>query len=375
MEPSGAMKTAFIVSWRTTHGHAPGAQLVRPTFLRNHPALTTIVFLAAAWSVSTVAHAAVLGPAEGSSPSAEEPPAKEDAPAGGEGAEGQPEGETGDAGAGAGTPPPEEAEGPAAEEVEARDTSSKEAGKALSGVEGEEQEGDVEELGKKKKKKGLEHWKLGMVGVRAGWGLNLIVPYKDRFCGEFSTEGDDEDGRKSVCSMANPWFLEFSAGYGAVKRMDVVLTYRLNLQPRDFTCKDSDDPTTCKGLYNEGLGMALGPGIRAWISKPHKLFKVGAAVDVLWTYEDFSGYRGRVACTGPDDPAGPCPKEGGEEKGKAETEGDVGNNDFGLRLGPVFQIDPHHNVGIVLQPWARMSFIRAFEIAFDITLGMQARFP
>jgi hypothetical protein len=351
------------------------------------------VFLAACWSASTDAHAATpqsllelrgagQEPAEGSGPPAAEPPAKEDAPAteapGGEGAESPPAGEApkGDSGAPAATPPPEEAEGPAPEEVGARDTTSAEAGQALSGVEGEEEQGDVEVIGKKKKKKTLSHWKLGMVGVRAGWGLNLIVPYKDRFCGEFATEGDDEDGRKSICSQANPWFLEISAGYGAVKRMDVVVTYRLNLQSRDFSCKDEDDPTTCKGLYNTGLGMALGPGIRAWISKPHKLFKIGAAVDVLWTYEDFSGYRGRTACTGPDDDVGgPCPKPGGEEKGKEESEADVGNNDFGMRLGPIIQIDPHHNIGIVLQPWARMGLVRAFEIAFDITLGLQARFP
>lgn len=260
-------------------------------------------------------------------------------------------------------------EGP--EEQEEGYSSSKDAGTAVSGQAEEETTGDVTAVGKQKKKpKGLTHHKTGQISVAGGWGFNMVVPYQDDvFCGEFSTDDGDEDGRKSICTAANPWFLDFSAGYGAHPRLDVIFNFRLNLQSRDFECKDADDPETCKGLYVTKLGYMLGPGIRAWISKPEKLFKVGAAVDLLYAHEDFSGYRARARCTGPADG---CRFQ---EDEKTDKEQDVGDHDFNLRLGPLFQFDVHHNVGIFLQPYARMSFVRWFEFSFDINLGLQARFP
>lgn len=328
----------------------------------------------AAWSVATPVQASVGLAVEPALAAEEAPAGAGETPKAEEGAEGAPADDApseAPAAEESGAQPAEEAtpEGPQDQPPEY--ASSKDAGQAVSGQATETKEGDITAVGKTKKKpKGLTHHKTGQISVAGGWGFNMVVPYADDiFCGEFSTDDGDPDGRKSICTAANPWFLDLSAGYGAHPRLDVLFNFRLNLQSREFKCKDANDPESCTGLYNSKLGYMLGPGIRAWISKPEKLFKVGAAVDFLYEFEDFSGYRNRPRCSGPED--GCRFAEGPIEA----AEDDVGDHDFSLRLGPVFQFDVHHNIGIFLQPYARMSFVRWFEFSFDVNLGLQARFP
>ncbi len=220
----------------------------------------------------------------------------------------------------------------------------------------------------------FSHHNQGSLTVAAGWGFGAVLPYvNDAFCGEFIDDPGSETKRKSFCTGAVPWFMEFTGGFGVHPRIDVVLGVRLNVQKREFKCKDDADPETCKGLFNDSLAVGLTPGIRAWISRPERRVKIGGAVDFVWTHENFSGYRGRSRCTGPTDTVGgPCPVPEGPI---VAGEHDIKDDDIGVRLGPVLQIEPHRNVGIVLSPLARLGFLRWFEFSFDVSLGVQARFP
>ncbi len=211
--------------------------------------------------------------------------------------------------------------------------------------------GEREQVGKKQRggPKNLSHHRLGSLAVVAGWGYGLVIPYDDIFCGEYSSDESDADGRKSLCTHAAPWHMEFIAGYGVLRRMDIVLGVRVNLQKRDH-------------IHLDKLGFGLAPGVRLWITEPEKAFKVGAAIDILWMRESFKGYRDRTPGAGESDV-------------KDNIENKMNDNDVGLRLGPILQYDFHHNVGVFLNPWARMTFLRWAEISFEIQLGIQARFP
>jgi hypothetical protein len=227
-------------------------------------------------------------------------------------------------------------------------------------------------------RRSLSHHRQGSLTIMPGWGFSAIVPYQKRvFCGEFSDDPGSSTKRKSFCTMGSPWFIEFTGGYGVHPRLDVVLGVRLHVQKRDYRCR-GDEIDSCKGLFNDSLAVGLAPGIRAWISDPERMFKIGGAVDFVWLHERFSGYRARARCEGRDDFVnGPCPVEEPLEgyEGSRDDETRIGDDDIGFRIGPVIQVDPHPNFGIFLMPAARMGLLRWFEFSFDIALGVQARFP
>jgi hypothetical protein len=237
---------------------------------------------------------------------------------------------------------------------------------------------DADETRRENTGRSLSHHRKGSLSVMPGWGFSAIVPYQKRiFCGEFSDDPGSSTKRKSFCTMGSPWFIEFTGGYGVHPRLDVVLGVRLNVQKRDYRCR-GDEIDSCKGLFNDSLAVGLAPGIRAWISDPERMFKIGGAVDFIWLHESFSGYRRRDRCEGRDDVVnGPCPVEEPVEgyDGSRADERRISDDDIGFRIGPVLQVDPHPNVGIFLMPAARMGLLRWFEFSFDIALGVQARFP
>ncbi len=281
----------------------------------------------------------------------------------------------------AGQPPAPEVKEPPDPADPDREASSKEAGTAVSGEIETVGDVDSERVGKaEKKEKSLSHYQTGGVSVSGGWGFYGVVPYTDgMFCGEFSGDIDSDSGRKSFCTNTRGVaFMEFGGFYGAHPRLDIVLNLRLNMMKRKFVCKDEDDPESCQGLFNDNLGIGLFPGIRGWISKPEDVFKIGAAIDFVWMHENFDGYRKRPLCQNPGmitDPSAPvCPRATGEPA-KVAQEADIKNDDVGVRIGLALQVDPHHNIGIFVMPTARMGFLRWFEFAVDIQLGIQARFP
>ena len=227
--------------------------------------------------------------------------------------------------------------------------------------------------------RGMSHYRQGSLSVMPGWGFSAIVPYQKRiFCGEFSDDPGSSTKRKSFCTMGTPWFIEFTAGYGIHPRIDLVLGVRVHVQKRDYRCRKDGEIDSCKGMFNDSLAVGLAPGIRAWISDPERIVKIGAAVDFIWLHESFRGYRRRGRCEGRNDTVnGPCPVEEpleGYEAARSDEAG-IGDDDIGFRLGPVLQVDPHRNIGIFLMPAARMGLLRWFEFSFDIALGVQARFP
>lgn len=227
--------------------------------------------------------------------------------------------------------------------------------------------------GKKKKPKSRSHLKTGGISVAPGIGFGLRTA-GDKFCGQFSSDNSDQDGRRALCTGATPWVMDFTAMYGVFDRLDISLGLRLNLQPRSFRNDEcpSDNPVCDRGqgLFNNTLGVGIMPGVRIWGGDVDKIVKMGGAIDFLYMYESFAGYRNRPLADEDDDSQ---PSEDG-----------VGDHMLGLRAGPVLQIDPHHNVGIYLIPAAVPSFRPArdgfdeagwFEIAFEATLGVQGRFP
>lgn len=276
--------------------------------------------------------------------------------------------------------PADEAEGPTDDEY----ASSKDAGTAMSGEaeQGDELPEDKQTVGNvKKKPKSLSHKKTGMIGVAGGFGYGLRTA-GDKYCGEFSSDSGDADGRKGLCTGLTPAFLDITLGYGAADRIDVVLGVRVNLQKRDYDNSSCGGAETCvdgKGLFVDSLGIGVLPGIRIWGGEPNKIFKLGGAVDFFYMYENFDGYRNR--------PVGPNNTEDATDRqANFEDEQAVSDHFVGLRGGPIIQVDPHHNVGIFFipaavpgfrpkQPDGRSRDAGWFEIGFDLSLGIQARFP
>jgi len=276
-------------------------------------------------------------------------------------------------------PPVDEPEGPDDEYA-----SSKDAGTAMSGEakEGDELPQDKQTVGNvKKKPKSLSHKGTGMIGVAGGFGYGLRTA-GDKYCGEFSSDPGDADGRKAVCTGLAPAFLDLTLGYGAADRIDVVLGVRVNLQKRqydDSKCGGADTCTDGKGLFVDGRGIGILPGIRIWGSEPDKIFKLGGAVDFFYMYENFDGYRNRPL--GPNNTEDPA-----DRQANRDDEAAVSDHFIGMRGGPIIQVDPHHNVGIFFIPAAVPGFRPKqadgkdrdagwFELAFDLSLGIQARFP
>ena len=272
---------------------------------------------------------------------------------------------------------PAEPEGP--EDENAGYASSKDAGTAISGGEVDDRKTDESTVGdveKEKKVKDLTHDKVGILGVGFSYGVSLIT-VGDKFCGEFSSSRQDPDSRKPVCIGATPPAIDILAGFGANKRIDVIVGVRVNLKPREFNTKNcADGEEVCaegKGLFNNKIGIGVMPGIRIYGKDTDRIVKFGGQVQVMYMYEDFQGYRDR--------PNGPM--EDSDPDNVADEDG-VGDHFVGLRGGPLLQIDPHHNFGITLQPAIIPGFrpkakpeVDAgwFEIGFEATLGLEARFP
>lgn len=277
------------------------------------------------------------------------------------------------------------AEGTAPEPGEGDDyASSKDAGTAMSGEETKDDDlpENKEQVGKEKKKpKSLSHLKTGSISVAPGFGYGMRTG-GDKFCGEFSSDPTDSDGRKPLCTGLSPAYLDISLGYGVANRIDLVLGVRVNLQKRDYDNSDCGGAETClegKGLFVDSLGIGVLPGIRIWGGEVDKIVKFGGAVDFFYMYENFDGYRNRPTFSGENENAQ-------ARMDNRENEAGVSDHVIGLRGGPILQIDPHHNVGIFLIPAALPTFRPSrpeardrdsgwFEIGFDLQLGIQARFP
>lgn len=325
--------------------------------------------------------AAAGGAAAGDAPAADAPAA--DAP----------EGEGPAAPPAATTPPPATApeggeptaEGPSPDDGEY--ATSKDAGQGMSGREEEKDEGpaDVQVVGDQKvKPKNLSHVKTGMVGAAAGVGYGLITA-GDKYCGEFSDDEGDQDKRKSLCTARTPAVLDAHIGFGANDRIDIVVGVRVNLEKRDYDAESCSGDTTCvegKGLFAEQRGIGVMPGVRLWGKDNNKVFKLGGAIDFLYMYENFEGYRKRPPL---DDTNNNIQEDKGmPDQGNVEAEDKVSDHIIGFRGGPILQVDPHHNVGIFFIPAAVPTFRPQqrnatdsgwFEIAFEATIGVQARFP
>lgn len=280
--------------------------------------------------------------------------------------------------------PAPEAAAPAPEVVPDEDdpayASSKDAGTALSGSDVDDRKttvGTVGDVKEKKEKKGLSHAKTGIIGLGFTYGVSLITA-GDKFCGEFSDSRQDPDSRKPLCVGATPPALDILAGFGASDRIDLIVNVRINLMPRDFNTKDCPNPEddVCnegKGLFNDKLAIGIMPGVRIYGKDTNRIVKFGGQAQIMYAYEDFSGYRGR--------PSGPSEDDDPDNR---EDEDGVGDHFVGLRGGPILQIDPHHNFGITIAPSMIPGFrpkakseVDAgwFEIGFEATLGLEARFP
>ncbi|MEE9384835.1 MAG: hypothetical protein V3V08_15640 [Nannocystaceae bacterium] len=260
------------------------------------------------------------------------------------------------------------------------DTNSQRSGTALSGREPAQDDvlpPRVELVGKQKKTpKNLSHARTAAVSAGFGMGYGLVTA-GDKYCGEFSAGSGDADGRKSLCTGATPPALEFAVAFGAHARVDVTLGVRFNLTPREYDASPCEGGSeVCvdgKGLFLTQRGFGILPGVRLWGADNGHVVKIGGGVDVFYMREDFGGYRERQS---------PLEEKADNENKAAESA--VGDSALGLRGGPVIQVDPHHNFGVYLMPAAVTTFrpSRAdggqsgwFEIAFEATIGVQARFP
>ncbi len=330
-------------------------------------------------------------PAEGGAdaPAPTDPASETDAPTTGE-STGDPAGDpatapspTVEGGAPADTAPDAAVgEGPAPGDVPDEDdpsyASSKDSGTALSGGEVDDRKTKTESVGevkKEKKQKGLSHHKTGIIGVGFTYGVSLITA-GDKFCGEFSSSRQDPDSRKPLCVGATPPAIDLLAGFGASDRIDIVVGVRINLLPREFKTKNCEGGEVCadgKGLFNDKLAIGVMPGVRIYGKDTDRIVKFGGQAQIMYMHENFDGYRNRP--DGPDEDPDPDNRE--DEDG-------VGDHFVGLRGGPILQIDPHHNFGIVIAPSMIPGFrpkakqeVDAgwFEIGFEATLGLEARFP
>jgi hypothetical protein len=232
--------------------------------------------------------------------------------------------------------------------------------------------------------KNRSHLMHGFIGVGAGVGYGLITG-GDKFCGQYSNDESDPDRRKPLCTGMIPPFLDIQLGFGAAKRIDVVVAVRINMMKRDYNsqdCSSNLDPRVCKdgrGLFVDKIGVGVLPGVRIWGVNVQNIVKFGGAIDILYMYENFSGYRNRPRLQPEGDDIGQ-----GEDSDSEESEDDVGDHILGIRAGPALQIDPHHNVGIYFVPAVQVSFRPEktgasdagwFEAGFEGSLGIQARFP
>lgn len=284
----------------------------------------------------------------------------------------------------AGTDPAGAAEGPSPDDEYA---TSKEAGKGMSGQEGEKEElpTDVQVVGEQKlKPKDLTHVKTGQLGAAIGVGYGLTTA-GDKFCGEFTDDPGDRDARKSICTSRTPVALDGMLGFGANQRIDIVIGVRVNLEKRDYDASKCTGDETCiegKGLFLNHRGIGVMPGVRLWGKDNNKVFKIGGAIDIMYMFERFDGYRDRQTLNDTNNMV--IEDKGMTDEENLADEEKVSDHILGFRGGPILQVDPHHNVGIYFIPAAVPSFRPQqgnatdsgwFEIQFEASIGVQARFP
>jgi hypothetical protein len=278
-------------------------------------------------------------------------------------------------------------EGPPPDGQDPEYATSKDAGQAMSGREGEKDDLPVatETVGEEKvKPKNLSHIKTGQIGAAIGLGYNLVTG-GDKYCGEFTDDPTDKDARKSICTGRTPVALDVMLAFGAADRIDIVVGARINLEKRDYDSGPCKGDVTCvdgKGLFANKRAIGVMPGVRLWGKGTNQVFKLGGAVDILYLFENFDGYRNRPALN--DTNKNVMEDDGMPDDANRKAESKVSNHILGIRGGPVIQIDPHHNIGIFFIPAAVPTFRPAqagssnsgwFEIAFEASLGVQARFP
>jgi hypothetical protein len=123
---------------------------------------------------------------------------------------------------------------------------------------------------------GMSHKGQIEASLRLALGLRALVPYNDEFCGQ--TDTDASNGQAAVCTGRAPFSVDFELGYGAGRKVDLVLEVRVGLES-DFGARAGDPSGT--HIFH------LSPGGRFFFSDSGKAKLFTTAQAVL----DFSGYK------------------------------------------------------------------------------------
>lgn len=173
------------------------------------------------------------------------------------------------------------------------------------------------------------------LSARFGLGYRAIIPYDDNtYCGELSN--DAQNGFAPACTGRAPFALDFELGYGVTDRIDLLLAFRLGLEP-DFDATPSGD--------NGPHTFQLSPGARFFFSESGKTKLFTTAQLVL----DVSSYH-------------------------APSGGDRGA-DLGVRNLSGVWVNLDKAYGFYLYVGGTAGFVRWFDFQLDAGIGIQGRYP
>lgn len=164
---------------------------------------------------------------------------------------------------------------------------------------------------------GLGHKYQFGLGVRAGTGFRVIMPYGDESCGDADAE---------VCGARLPVWLELSPSFGITQSLEVLLDVRLYLE-QDFT---------------DSRGYFFAPGLK-YYTDPNSLFKFYASGQVVFENQE-------------------------------QLPGGPGSFDIAARATLGVQFDVLRYVGLYVQGGLIVGFLRWLTFTIDGSAGIQIRY-
>lgn len=162
----------------------------------------------------------------------------------------------------------------------------------------------------------LDHRFQFGLGVRAGTGYRVIMPYHEENCGQVD---------KSVCGSRQPFWLEVSPSFGITRSLELLVDVRFALE-EDFT---------------DSRAFFVAPGIKYYTDAEDlfKFFFTGQAV-----FEN------------------------------QEQKEDLSSFDIGIRSAMGVQFDLLRYVGLFAQGGIIIGFKRWLTFVIDFAVGVQARY-
>ncbi len=172
------------------------------------------------------------------------------------------------------------------------------------------------------------------LSARLSIGAEAVATYDSKYyCG--TVDAMAANGNAPVCGGRSPFSLDFEAGYGVTKSIELTLEMRLGLEKEFGASPTMDGPRR----------FWLAPGARFFFSESART-RLFVQPEVVF---DFTGFK--------------------------DAAGNSRGNDFGFRGLEGIWLDVHKTYGMYAFVGETLEFVRWIDAGFEAGVGFQGRYP